>query len=147
MSDLAPESRQTRSEVWYCEGLRFACTRCNQCCTGPPGYVWVNREEIVQIADFLEMPLADFAREYCRKVWRRVSLKERQSGDCILLTAEGCRIYPVRPGQCRTFPFWEQNLRSRQCWEAVKSRCPGVGRGRMYSAEDIEGIVARTRST
>jgi len=147
MADAEAQKEKTRTDVWYARGLRFGCTRCNRCCTGPPGYVWVHRREIVRIADFLKMPVPDFARQYCRKVWWRVSLKERPNGDCVLLTPEGCRIYPVRPRQCRTFPFWEQNLRSRECWEALKNRCPGVGRGRIYSAQDIRRIMAGKETT
>ena len=31
---------------WYKDGLRFQCTGCGDCCTGGPGYVWVNQAEI-----------------------------------------------------------------------------------------------------
>ena len=30
---------------WYAEGLRFGCTQCGNCCTGPPGAVWFTAEE------------------------------------------------------------------------------------------------------
>ncbi len=40
------------SEPWFEDGLRFRCTRCGNCCTGAPGYVWVNDEELSAIADF-----------------------------------------------------------------------------------------------
>ena len=35
--------KEVRAEPWYRDGLRFACTRCGACCTGAPGYVWVDR--------------------------------------------------------------------------------------------------------
>jgi hypothetical protein len=35
---------------WYKDGLRFTCTGCGDCCTGAPGYVWVNKEEIEALA-------------------------------------------------------------------------------------------------
>ena len=31
---------------WYAAGLRFFCTQCGDCCSGAPGFVWVNEEEI-----------------------------------------------------------------------------------------------------
>ena len=93
------------------------------------------------------LSVQEFSDRCCRRVWWRVSLKERDNGDCVLLDEQGCSSYPVRPAQCRAFPFWEANLRSRQAWEAVKERCPGVGRGRLYTREEIEEILALGRST
>lgn len=147
MSDPRSHIAEVRDEVWYAKGLRFGCTRCCRCCTGPPGYVWVTREEMVRIADLLSLSVSEFASEYCRRVWWRVSLQERRNGDCIFLTPEGCRIYSTRPSQCRTFPFWEQNLHNSECWEGLKGRCPGIGRGKLYSRNEIECIAARRRST
>ncbi|KPK65034.1 MAG: hypothetical protein AMK73_04170 [Planctomycetes bacterium SM23_32] len=131
-----------REPPWYEDGLRFTCTQCCQCCTGPPGYVWLSSGELGRIARFFGLSPAAFARQYCREVGRRVSLKEQTNGDCVLLTPAGCGVYPVRPAQCRTFPFWRDNIRSRQSWEAAAERCPGIGRGRLYAWQEIERIAA-----
>ena len=32
--------------LWYRDGLRFECTQCGKCCTGAPGYVWVDDDEV-----------------------------------------------------------------------------------------------------
>ncbi len=37
---------------WYQFGLRFQCTGCGDCCTGAPGYVWINKAEIKAMSDF-----------------------------------------------------------------------------------------------
>lgn len=40
------------------------------------------------------------------------------NGACIFLDANGCRIYPHRPRQCRTFPYeWQRTERGhmRHC--------------------------------
>ena len=42
---------------WYRYGLSFECTQCGNCCTGGPGFVWVEEEEIRAIADFLDKPI------------------------------------------------------------------------------------------
>ena len=45
---------------WFEKGLRFECTQCGNCCTGAPGYVWVNREEIAALAKSFSMSVASF---------------------------------------------------------------------------------------
>lgn len=142
-----PHKPRQRDKVWYAAGLRFSCVRCRQCCTGPPGYVWVAEDEMAAIAGFLGVSVQELAKGHCRRVWLRVSLKEHSNGDCVFLTDEGCRVYPVRPSQCRTFPFWKANLRSERAWDAAKGRCPGMGCGRLYSREEIEQIMAGNQPT
>src|SRR5260370_17938696 len=46
-------SEPAMSEPWYKDGLRFTCTMCGDCCTGEPGYVWVDDDDLAAIADFL----------------------------------------------------------------------------------------------
>jgi Fe-S-cluster containining protein len=68
------------------------------------------------------------------------SLKEYPSGDCVLLNdrTRQCRVYSERPSQCRTWPFWTQNLFSPNTWKAIAATCPGCNRGKLYTLEEIE---------
>jgi uncharacterized protein len=127
-------------EPWYQEGLRFECTGCGDCCSGEPGHVWVDREEIARIAAHLGMGVEQFERRFVRSVGRRKSLVEYPDGDCIFLEPETrrCSVYAVRPVQCRTWPFWTSNLRSPKSWEATCQACPGSGTGTLYSIAEIE---------
>jgi Fe-S-cluster containining protein len=126
------------AEVWYKDGLQFRCTRCGNCCTGPAGYVWVTEEEIAAIAKFREEPLEQLTGLYVRKIGRRFSLKERANGDCVFYDcAKGCTIYPVRPKQCRTWPFWESNVVTPEAWKETCAVCPGSGTGDWIPAEEI----------
>lgn len=120
--------------AWYTDGLRFECTQCGVCCTGAPGYVWLTRAECDELAEFLGLSGDEFVRRYVRLVGRRRSLVEEPNGDCIFYD-DGCTVYPVRPGQCRTFPFWPENLKSRGAWEEVSEECEGIGQGPLYSLE------------
>ena len=52
-------------------------------------------------------------------------------------------MYPVRPKQCRTFPFWPENVRSRRNWLDLGKECPGVGTGEFYAREEIEAASGR----
>jgi len=51
-----------------------------------------------------------------------------------------CMIYRVRPSQCRTWPFWPENLTNPNAWNKAAQKCPGINRGRLYSFEEIEKI-------
>lgn len=108
-----------------------ACISCGgHCCTGESGYIWVKYHEIEKIALFLERSVEDFATIHLKKVKHRYSLIEKKrevEGDfaCIFFDAKlkCCSIYPVRPLQCRTFPFWDQFKNDR---EEVEKECPGI---------------------
>jgi Fe-S-cluster containining protein len=126
------------SDPWYKDGLRFECTQCGKCCTGAPGYVWVNRDELQAIADYLGEPLEQVQTLHARPVGLRRTLREKANGDCVFYDrSRGCTIYPVRPRQCRTWPFWESNVKTPGHWEKTCQICPGSGQGDLISAEEI----------
>ena len=130
------------SRHWYKEGLKFSCTGCGCCCDGEPGYVWVDKAEIKAMAEVLGCNVEEFERQFVRAVGIRKSLVERANGDCVLLDADTrkCRVYEVRPRQCRTWPFWPSNLASPADWSEAAERCPGCNQGRLYSADEIRSI-------
>jgi len=112
---------------WYKNGLKFKCTGCGQCCTGEPGYVWLTPEEIDTIAAHLGISKEKFIKTYTRSVFGRLSLREdRVNFDCIFLKDKRCQIYTARPSQCRTFPWWKENISSPESWKEVSKRCEGV---------------------
>jgi hypothetical protein len=136
-------------EKWYKDGLSFTCTQCGNCCGGDPGYVWATEEELARIAQFIghENPRLD--KRYLKRVGVRYSLVEKENGDCIFLKRENgkaaCSIYPVRPLQCRTWPFWNELLRSQGSWNQASERCPGMNHGQHYGFVRIEELrVQRT---
>lgn len=131
----------TPPPVWYHKGLRFECTQCGDCCTGAPGYVWVTHEEIDQLAALVGEPdRTSFEAKYVRRIGIRKSLVEYSNGDCVFFDnqARKCTVYEARPMQCRTWPFWDSNLRTPQEWERTCEVCPGSGRGKLYQLETIE---------
>ena len=128
------------NEPWYADGLRFACTGCGDCCGGGPGYVWVNQAEIDALAARVGMTPEAFEKKYVNQIGVRRSLKEKRNYDCVFLDGETrrCTVYEQRPRQCRTWPFWDSNLKSPDDWKHTCSACPGSGKGRLYSIEEIE---------
>lgn len=131
---------------WYKDGLRFTCTQCGDCCTGAPGFVWVNREEISALAGRLNMDIADFERKYVRTVGIRKSLIEFDNGDCVFLDKDRkCTVYEDRPRQCRTWPFWDSNIRTPATWKQTCEACPGSGKGQLVPLEQIVAQAAVVR--
>jgi Fe-S-cluster containining protein len=144
---------------WYSGGLRFSCTQCGNCCSGPPGFVWFNDDEADAMAAFLKLSKLDFIRQYARKLYGKWSLKETrtpQGMDCVFLRRDPqgkalCSIYEVRPIQCQTWPFWPENLDSPQAWQDAASRCPGMkagagGKGTLYPLDHIRITRARNNN-
>jgi Fe-S-cluster containining protein len=126
------------SNAWYQDGLYFRCTRCGNCCTGAPGFVWVNDEEIRRIAEHRGEPVEEVRGLYTMRAREGRSLREKANGDCVFFDrAAGCTIYPVRPRQCRTWPFWESNVATPDTWQRTREVCPGAGTGDFVSEEEI----------
>jgi Fe-S-cluster containining protein len=131
---------------WYRDGLPFACTRCGACCTGAPGYVWVDADEIAQLAAHRGESVERFTKAYVRRVGQRHSLIEKPGGDCVFWDRQaGCTVYAARPQQCRTWPFWPENIESPEAWDQVTRVCPGSGaaQGRIFSLEEIREAAAK----
>ncbi|CCF81799.1 hypothetical protein HBZS_122500 [Helicobacter bizzozeronii CCUG 35545] len=108
-----------------------ACDSCGaRCCLGAEGYVFASIAELKAISDFLNMPFETFTLRYVRQVGNAYSLLEKRallsSGHaCVFLDepTKRCTIYPVRPKQCQTFPFWECFKTNH---EKLLTLCPGV---------------------
>lgn len=139
LSRARPEDRP----YFFDGGLRFSCTGCGACCTGATGTVWVNGKEAARIARHLGLPLRAFLDRYAYPFRHGHSLRERANGDCVFFEAGRCSIYRVRPTQCRTYPFWPENVRSEAAWASVCRECPGAGQGRLHSRERILDLVGR----
>ena len=102
--------------------------------------------------------MGEFRRRHARSLFGRWTLDERCNGDglydCVFLERDdegkaGCSIYPVRPSQCRSWPFWPENLRSSTAWQRAAVTCPGMakglkGQGKFYTVEQIRTIRDQT---
>jgi hypothetical protein len=144
-------------QPWYADGLRFTCSQCGNCCSGPPGFIWIGDEELHRLAEHLNMPPMEVRKRYCRTVGGRTSLREVRNSagqyDCIFLqdrrttdrqgvahVQRVCSIYPARPLQCRTWPFWEGNLSDAKVWDRAAQRCHGMNHGRKFNQQEMEAL-------
>ena len=117
-------SRKERKGRKEMELNEFKCRMCGACCRIKDGIVRVSDAEIARIAAFLGMDEAEFIERETEVAPDRKSLilKSRPDGSCAYLTEDNlCRINPVKPEKCRTFPFEWTNPDSVEV-------CPGLAR-------------------
>ena len=147
MSKPRNEELGPAQKPWYGDGLRFSCTNCGVCCTGKPGYVWVNDDEISLISAYMGLSRSEFREKYLTLTHGGYSLIEKPNYDCILLDKRRCQVYEIRPHQCRAWPFWKETLASPEAWELEAHSCPGMGKGKLYTLKEIDAILQGKRDT
>jgi len=104
--------------------------------------VKVSAKEISALASYLGMSNRAFRGIYTRRVKGYTSLREKEDYDCIFYDRKkGCEVYPHRPRQCQTWPFWGAVVDSAERWEEEARDCPGMNSGELHPAEFIELTV------
>ncbi len=134
-------------------GRCFECKACSYCCSGGPGFVWLDRADLDRLLEHFRLSQEVFIETYCRWVetgeGKALSLRERKSGrntyDCVFLAGGKCSVYPARPLQCRTYPFWNEIASSSDSWEEEAKSCPGIGKGSPVPAELVEAYLTERR--
>jgi hypothetical protein len=135
-----------RNGQFYKDGLRFQCQGEGGCCVsrGNYGYVYLSFNDRRRLAAHFGLPTTEFTAKYTVKEDGLYQLKYADK-DCPFLKEQRCEVYTARPWQCRTWPFWPENMDS-DVWEReVAAYCPGVGKGRLYTAEEIEDILKKRK--
>lgn len=128
--------------------LKFECTGCGRCCYGgADDYIGVSTAEAERLRRYLGISRAWFRRRYLLQVegvGRGIRLLA--DGRCSFLGADGrCRVYSVRPMQCRTYPFWPELIQTRGAWQNEARRCEGIGRGAGIDRRTVEVQLDRAR--
>ena len=65
--------------------------------------------------------------------------------DCSFLKNKRCTIYPARPMQCRTWPFWPETMSAKSWKKDVTGFCPGVNKGSLRKAEEIQKALTEQK--
>ena len=114
--------------------MDFKCQGCGACCRIKNGIVRVGDDEIRRIAEFLAMSEQAFIDQETELApdRRGLILKSRPDESCVYLTDDNrCRIHPVKPDKCRTFPFaWPASCLARSAVRLVRSRMASSRRAR-----------------
>ncbi len=112
-------------------GFSFACQRSGNCCARPGGRVRFGPEVLPELAALLGLELQGLLSLYLVPGPGGDYLaKEAPSGACPFLESEKglacCRIYPLRPEHCRSFPYREDVLQDPKVFASVLRFCPGL---------------------
>jgi Fe-S-cluster containining protein len=136
------------ADPWYADGLQFECQAdCGACCTNHDdyAYVYIQSAEAERLAEFLGHELEEFLERYAAVDGDELVLRMDQP-NCPFLDGSSCTVYPVRPVQCSTFPFWVENLSSRRAWRRLARFCPGIDQGETVDLLKIRDELASRES-
>ena len=131
-----------KNPKWYDRGIKFSCAGCGQCCKsldGKEACVYLDGDDLRAIAACLKLTEQEFAAKYTERRHGLVVIRDPEK-DCLFLVDGKCAVYPVRPAQCRTWPFWKIALVRKNWEEKVIPGCRGVGKGKLYSKKEIEHL-------
>ncbi len=141
--------------------FKFECTRCGNCCIDKNTLVNVTYSDILRIKQALSLTQGELKHILCFYLYEEANNQEDQekmvltplttekgkayigilkkpSGACYFYDEENkkCKIYPVRPMICRTFPFSFRLLLNKMdktkgkikmyYTEKAKKYCPGI---------------------
>jgi hypothetical protein len=127
--------------------LRFECTGCGACCLGGPGhFVAVSAAEAEDIREHLALQPGWFRRRYLVSLeGGRQGIRLEADGRCPFLGQDRrCRIYALRPAQCRSYPWWPEIVNTKAGWAAEARRCEGMNRGATVPVSTIERELRTT---
>jgi uncharacterized protein len=134
-------------QEWWEKGVQFECQGSGKCCVsrGEYGFVYMTGKDRVRMAKVRGLKTKDFMEQFCEKtdgVWHL--REDRKNGDCIFLEGGNrCGVYEGRPDQCRTWPFWPEVMNAKTWKKEVAAFCPGIGKGRTYTADEIRATIAK----
>ena len=136
----------SKGKQFYRDGIRFECQGEGRCCVsrGKYGYVYLSFRDRRRLAAHFRISTAEFTARYAELEDGMYQLRYGDK-DCPFLKDNRCAVYKARPWQCRTWPFWPENMESGVWEKEVQAWCPGAGKGRLYSADEIEEILAKKK--
>ena len=114
------------------DGLRFECQPgCIRCCN-TSGYVYITANDLERLSEFTGMTTAEFEAKYVYRTKHLLRLRKPRDKECPFLLDSGCSVHPVKPVQCRLYPFWPELVTYRDIWDHEGERkCPGIGKGEL----------------
>ena len=105
------------------KGIKFECQGSGNCCVsrGSYGFVYLSKEDVKNLSINFNLSSDKFIKKYCS----------------IFLEDKRCSVYTSRPVQCRTWPFWPENMNSKTWNNEISKNCPGIGKGKIIKKREI----------
>ena len=101
----------------------------------------MNPKDIRQAAEYLNLTVSRFKSEFLKREAGLWLIEVEEDRPCPFLVEEGCAIHKAKPAQCRSYPFWHQNLETRNHWLLTAAFCPGINKGPKISHVSIEELL------
>lgn len=124
--------------------IRFECQGSSNCCISREsyGYVYLSKKDILRLSKFKNLKSNIFLNLFCEQTNGFTHLKEKnKNGKCLFLNKKKCSVYSARPTQCRTWPFWSENMNAKTWDQDISKFCPGVGKGKIISPKKIKEMM------
>ena len=98
---------------------------------------------LFSFSKYFKISLKTFKKKYCQITDGFIHLAEKDElkGKCIFLKDKMYTVYKGRPSQCRTWPFWNDNMNTKIWNKDISVNCPGVGRGKLISQKKINKLL------
>ncbi len=103
--------------------------------------MFLTEKEAEAISTYLNLDSDLFLRLFTIEAEDELILRDGENEHCVFLEDGICMIYEVRPRQCRTYPFWPENMKTKAHWNLTRKMCPGIGQGRLFSKKEIAAIL------
>ena len=103
----------------------FKCKKSGNCCKCP-GYVYVSKQDQLNMAKELEISINEFKKKYVLsdKGWDTISTPHFRNR--CFLEGNSCLVYNSRPKSCRTYPNWDSIWESEHALLNESTQCPGL---------------------
>jgi len=126
--------------------MRFECQPgCTACCQRR-GFVYLTEDDIRRAAAFLGLTARVFEKRYVYRTKNLQRLRIPRGSSCRFLRVDGCSIHPVKPAQCRLFPFWPELTEDRREWRRTADWCPGIGKGDLVQIDTVRNLAQEMRA-
>ena len=127
------------------EGIKFECQGSGNCCVsrGSYGFVYLSDKDLKRFSNYFKLSIDKFKSKFCQITDGFIHLSEKKSfnGKCIFLKNNRCTVYESRPSQCRTWPFWNDNMNAKVWNKDISINCPGVGKGKIIKKKEIDKFL------
>ena len=132
----------------YPKNVSFECQRCGKCCgdvSRKKRKILLLKSEVKRISDITGLKEDGFATRLQNDGPYRYMMKKK-GGKCVFLERNSCKIYPLRPLICRSYPFSVEKTRSKDFIFKVSDECPGIGLGDTVEEDHFERILSEAQT-